>query len=239
MINYFPQDTIKQAQQHALEVWPEESCGAIVDGKYYRCENVANDKINNFQIDYKDFMALENIGNINAIIHSHDDYPHITKQDMIMQRAMHVPFGVIFLKNRSIIGTYFWGDELPPQDLLGRPFVHGIYDCYALVRDWYRLHSCRMSDYPREHEWWLTDADVIMDNIKAERFDFIGENLKNIKIGDGLLMTIRTNRVNHTAVYIGNGLIIHHMYGRLSCRDPLSRYAKYIKYIVRHRDYRS
>ena len=238
MINYFPDEIIIDAQQHALAEYPNESCGAIVDGNYYPCNNIAKDKINHFEISPQEYLKLENIGNINAIIHSHDNYPHASKQDMITQQGMHIPFGLIFLKNKSIIGTYFWGDELPPQELLGRPFVHGIYDCYALARDWYRLHGCRMSDYPREVDWWLTNEDVILDNIKNERFDFVGQDIKDIKIGDGLLMTIRTNKINHTAVYIGNGLILHHLYGRLSCREPLVRYNKYIRYIVRHRDYR-
>ncbi|CDH24888.1 putative phage minor tail protein (phage tail protein) (fragment) [Xenorhabdus bovienii str. kraussei Becker Underwood] len=43
-------------------------------------------------------------------------------------------------------------------------------------------------------------------------------------MGDVIIMQVQANEPNHAGVYIGDGLMIHHMYGQLSNRVPYSGY---------------
>jgi cell wall-associated NlpC family hydrolase len=46
------------------------------------------------------------------------------------------------------------------------------------------------------------------------------------EVGDIILMQIRSNNgvPNHAGIYIGDGLMLHHLYGRLSSRDVYGGY---------------
>ena len=70
----------------AFEKAPEEWCGVILNGEYYACDNVAEDKINNFRIPSKVMVNAYKSGNLQAIVHSHIDYPHLSADDIKKQR---------------------------------------------------------------------------------------------------------------------------------------------------------
>jgi hypothetical protein len=46
----------------------------------------------------------------------------------------------------------------------------------------------------------------------------------NLKVGDCFLMQVASPVPNHAAVYLGDGLILHHLQGRLSSRDVYGGY---------------
>ena len=62
-----------QIKKHALKLYPNECCGLVVKTekgyKYVKCENIAEDKANNFAI--KPELLLEY--DVKCIIHSHPD----------------------------------------------------------------------------------------------------------------------------------------------------------------------
>ena len=64
-------------KKHADQVFPEECCGLIVkrdeDNKMIvkKCKNMAEDKINNFQISVEDYLNSYMNGEISAVYHSH------------------------------------------------------------------------------------------------------------------------------------------------------------------------
>ncbi|WP_196244185.1 NlpC/P60 family protein, partial [Xenorhabdus bovienii] len=45
-----------------------------------------------------------------------------------------------------------------------------------------------------------------------------------LQVGDVIIMQIQSSEPNHAGVYIGDGLMLHHMYGQLSHRVPYSGY---------------
>lgn len=53
-----------------------ESCGLIVDGSYIPCRNLA-DGVDEIRIDPADWVRAEDVGEIQAIVHSHPDQPPI------------------------------------------------------------------------------------------------------------------------------------------------------------------
>jgi proteasome lid subunit RPN8/RPN11 len=226
----FPQKLIDKAVDHCKSVYPEEGCGFILEDAFVPCENVAVDKVKNFKIDLKEFTKYNE--DIKAIIHSHADYPHISKHDMISQKNIEIPFGVVFLKNGALDKVAFFGDQIQPYELLERPFIHGIFDCYALMRDYHRLEGHLIKDYPRENLWWETEPSMLEDLCNDAGYDFIDES--QVKKGDIIFMKILADVTNHSAVYIGDGLLIHHLYGRLSRREPVVRWKKYITGYLRY-----
>lgn len=56
---------------HALTEYPKECCGLVVRGKYIPCRNVAADPFADVALAPEDFAAAEDIGPIEAFVHSH------------------------------------------------------------------------------------------------------------------------------------------------------------------------
>lgn len=231
MIEYFSKKIMSQAKKHAIECFPEESCGLVIDDIYLPCKNTARDPLRDFKIDTK--LYIVNNDNIKCIIHSHNDFPHASKKDMQQQLATDIPWGIINLKHRNVTDIQFWGDSLPVQDLIGRTFFHGINDCYGLVRDYYRKEKgITLKQFPREMSWWLTDEHMLVNNMKEAGFNVIDKD--RLEVGDVIFGSILSKSVNHSAIYVGNGLILHHLVNRLSRTEPLVRWNKYVTHYLRY-----
>ncbi len=236
MNTFFPKHIIQEAIKYAESKSPEESCGFFIknnDYEFIPCENQAENKEANFKISGKDFIETSIKGEIKCILHSHNNCEWVSESDQKEQQKHKIPFGVIFLKNNCYSDIIFFGDELPVQSLLSRPFIHGAYDCYGLVRDFYRKElQIQLYNYPREMEWWNTDNNLLEGNMINEGFTRV--NLKNIKMHDVILFKIRGKNPNHSAVYLGRDLILHHMFGKLSGREPIGPYRRFIVSVWRH-----
>jgi len=224
---------------HAQEEYPKESCGLVVNNEYIRCENIKQDKEHEFKIDKEVLLKYYNTdGGIQAIIHSHcnTEMPYASGADITMQMNSNIPWGIVDLVNRSVRQVFYWGDQLDIQDLLGRPFVHGVYDCFGLVRDYYRLQGHDIPNYPRDWNWWQRDENVIMDGVKSRGFELIHPD--DIQPGDGVIGKIKYKNPNHCGVYLGNGLLLHHWAGKndLSCEIPYNQIKKFIIYGARYNE---
>jgi cell wall-associated NlpC family hydrolase len=117
--------------------------------------------------------------------------------------------------------------------LLGRPFAHGVLDCYSLVRDWYaRERGITLPDFHRDDGWWEAgkSGDLYMDHYAEAGFRPLASS-EAIAPGDVVLMQIRSDRANHAGVFIGTQALteapdlfpvpdamLHHLYGRDSER---------------------
>lgn len=234
MKEYFKRDIVNEAVKHAQSVVPEESCGFIVDDKYMPMENEAEDRVHHFQINPKSYIKL--YGKIQAVVHSHVDYAHASKRDQEQQIATGVPWGIIALKESgAVTHRIFWGDQLEPQDLIGRPFFYGVYDCYALCRDYLRTRGKTMPPYPRENLWWKKDGTKGMLIDGFESLDTLIEVKESeIKKGDLVFLMIGANVVNHSGIYMGDGNILHHFVRRLSNIEPLHKWKQNIHGFYRY-----
>ena len=65
------QDFRPEAEAHALEQAPREACGVVVNGKYWRCRNIAEDPEQDFVIEPRDYAVAAMYGRVEAIVHSH------------------------------------------------------------------------------------------------------------------------------------------------------------------------
>ena len=222
---YFDQNIVAEAEEHAKEVFPQESCGFILDDEYLPMDNIAKDKVGHFKIDPKQFIIHNE--SIRAIVHSHGNYPHASKMDMEQQIASGIPWGIINIKNGAVTHTVFYGDQLEPQHLVGRPFFHGVYDCYSLVRDHHRERGITIPIYPRENLWWETEPSMLLKGY-AELDYFHKVDPSEAQPGDVVLMTILAEVVNHSAILLEKDCIVHHLYGKLSRVENIKRWKQCI-----------
>lgn len=221
--------------EHFKEEFPYEGVGLIINDKYYRCENMAENPEEHFAIGATQYKKMRLIGDIQAVIHSHNDHPHVSEADMLSQMETLLPYCMVNLKNKAVNRIVWWGDTLEPQNLLNRYFVHGVYDCYGLLRDFFRHHDILIPNFSREVFWWEDDKALFEPNFEKAGFHTI--YTEDLKPGDVVFMKIRGNRkntfANHCAVYIGDGLIVHHLYNRASRIEPLSGWKRMITQCLR------
>lgn len=234
MEKYFTNKILLDIRNYAEEKAPNEACGFIVDDEFMPVDNKAGDPEANFKMSGEDYIYASSHGEIRCIVHSHNNCDWVSEADQIEQLKHNIPFGVVFLRNNNYYNIVFWGEQLPIQSLLNRPFIHGVYDCYGLVRDYYRQElGINLYNYPREMRWWEDKKNNLLEGNKTNQ-NFYEVNLKDIKQHDMVLFQIRGKNPNHSAVYLGRDLMLHHMYGKLSNREPIGRYRRFITGVFRH-----
>ena len=241
----FVPTVIESIKQHAIKDYPNESCGVVVksdDGEfvYRELPNLAAEPENTFEIDERLLIALGD--KLAAVVHSHPmgpDYP--SQADMEQQVAWNVPFGIVSTDGVGCLPPFFWGDSVPIPPLIGRGFRHGVTDCYAMVRDYYREKlNITLNEYPREWGWWQNGQSLYQDFFEREGFSRITP--AEVREHDCFLAQIRSDTPNHAGVYVGGNLILHHLTSslgsdpaRISRREPVAGWAKFIcGFWVRH-----
>jgi hypothetical protein len=116
----------------------------------------------------------------------------------------------------------------------GRPFLHGMFDCYTLIRDYYKreFNIFLPTNMQRNWNWWSQGENLYVDNAKYHRF----EEVTDIKKHDVLVMKIGSPVPNHGAIYLGNNKILHHAAGRFSTIQTLTNsYKQKISVIYRNK----
>jgi hypothetical protein len=116
----------------------------------------------------------------------------------------------------------------------GRPFLHGIFDCYTLIRDYYKreFNIFLPTNMQRNWDWWSHGENLYVDNAKYHGF----EEVADIKKHDVLVMKIGSPVPNHGAIYLGNNKILHHAAGRFSTIQTLTNsYKQKISVIYRNK----
>tara|TARA_R100000742_G_C4270034_1_gene88658 strand:- start:100 stop:813 length:714 start_codon:yes stop_codon:yes gene_type:complete len=219
-------ESIKEkALAHAKEEFPREAVGLVhvVKGKnrYFKCHNLSTTPDEHFILDPKDYLEASKKGEITAVIHSHPKTnPAPSKADMVACESSGLPWFIVN-PNTETWGSYKPnGFELP---YVGREFSHGIVDCYSLVRDFYkREFGIQLNDYNRRDQWWANGENMYLDNFAKEGFKEI--ELEDIGYGDLFLMQLESPVPNHAGIYLGDGVVLHHVQGRLSSRDVYGGY---------------
>ncbi len=216
----------QDALVHTKEQDPKESCGLLIDikgkEKYYPCKNLSNWANQCFIIDPVDYAKAEEIGKILAVIHSHPiTQPIASQADMISCEDSKLPWHIVNPKTEQ------WGYYEPSgykPSLIGRHWVWGVTDCWALVRDWYKEEK---NIILRDWERPITPEEFIANPMFekcAWRTGFRQlrpeEKLQN---GDLLFMSIMTKGLNHVAIFL-DGDVLHHLADRISCKEPYNEW---------------
>jgi cell wall-associated NlpC family hydrolase len=239
--------TIETAMQHFINEFPREAIGLVVEingeERYLACTNHALKDCDQFVLSGEEFAAAEDVGAITAVVHSHPNGRAVpSPADRKMCEASGIDRWVIgsVSKTRDGVAVTDWCEFAPcgyRAPLIGRPFVHGVHDCYSIIQDWYAQERfITLPDFERVDGWWETgETSLYLDNYIAAGFEVTEDAL--LQEGDVLLMTIgRSRTVNHAAVYVGDGKILHHLYGELSRTETFSgKYQSRVHCALRYR----
>jgi len=116
-----------------------------------------------------------------------------------------------------------WQDNAPYE---GRPYELYKWDCYTLVQDYMkREHNVNMESFK-------DDISKIKDNFSENSF-VINNEMKNWdpvtipQAGDGILFAVEneytgTRNANHCGIYMGNNMMLHQFYNRVSCIEEMT-----------------
>lgn len=236
----------EDAKAHAREMYPRESCGLIVAGKYIACDNAADPvekhiegdpdctcQLCSFEINAKVYAKYATKG-IDMVVHSHPNGPfHPSRADMLSQEQTGKAWAIIALDQDRISDPIIWGGDTPMAPVLGREFMHGIHDCYALIQDCFALgkekleaqgvpgwpyEPIKLMSMPRDNSWWDKGQDLYMENFA--KAGFVEIDISKAQPGDVFLTSIRSDKLNHGGVLVGESCILHHLPQRLSRREP-------------------
>ena len=223
---------IRQAiREHALRESPREACGLIVRrGKksvVVPCDNVAADPREFFVIHPDAWEAAEaDAGEVEMVYHSHPfTGADPSEADKASAEKVGVPY-LIYAPGQSADrdGWTLYrpcGYEAPYE---GRPFVWNILDCYALLSDWYRRELGVVLPVIYREDYFWQSADLFTENLEARGFEEVPR--AEVRRGDVLLFALNSRnnnplgRPNHCAVYLGDGLMLHHPGGHNSRVEP-------------------
>ena len=219
-------------RQHAAADYPREACGLVVERagrqSYRRCRNTAAEPGEEFRIDPRDYAAAEDQGEIVAVVHSHPDASsRPSNRDLAMCEATGLPWHILSWPEGDLRTLQPQGDT----PLLGRPFVHGLWDCWQVCADWYRREwGLTFPAYDREDGWW---EDANGPSLYEQAYAAAGfVRVQAPQRGDLIIMAIgRTAHPNHAGIYLGcdtrlpdeswpacgmGPFLLHHLYGRPS-----------------------
>lgn len=238
---------LQTAQQHALAVYPERSFGLMVKGEYIALKNVAPDpehhrletcgcRLCGFQAEEKIFRAYE--ADIELFICSAPrGFFGPSKVEMERQALTAKPWVIVPIDAAGKLrDPVVIGGEIQP--LLGRKFIHGVADCYALIRDAFALGRKELAKqgiegwpfdpvflpyFPRNEGWWLHGENMYIDNFANAGFSVITDEPCP---GDMFVSDIGDRHNVHGGIMVGNGMIAHHLPGRMSRLEPARLWVK-------------
>ena len=229
---------------HAASDRRREICGVVTEAPqadgfaYHRLDNKAADPARHFEIDP---LRLRGLPSVRGVVHSHPTGPAWPSvDDMRQAQADDAAWGIVVPRGIADAGLFWFGGDILPS-LDERGYRHGVTDCYGLVRDWFRaMHGLVLIDRPRAWEWWEGGDDLYAAHFAESGFHRLPDGAAP-ECGDVALAAVLAPVINHALVYLGGGLVLHHLAGRhgydparLPRREPVERWQRYIRFWARH-----
>jgi cell wall-associated NlpC family hydrolase len=251
---------LADAAEHFRKAYPYEGVGFLTDTGFAALENISKNPRTEFDVDGAEWL---NHGKVLAVLHSHVKVPVETDTgtkyihaspapssgDMYYQKSWGVPGGIMVSDDMHTGEVVWFGDQLEKPPIFGREFVHGITDCYSLIRDMYAMGKVGLiasenpaehiynwpfdpidlMEMPRDDAWWeRKGVNLYMDHFIQAGFEKLPvdrTNLQLLQISDIFFYKLgRTQVPNHAGIYIGNNLVLHHVPGFSSMTAPLHLY---------------
>lgn len=182
-------------------------------------------------LDPRDYADAEDAGTITHIVHSHPTTnPAPSQADLLGIERTGLPWIIVNPITEQYTVTEPSGYKAP---LVGRPFVHGVTDCWSLIRDYYAELGIALPDFERDAEWWRKGGNLYEEHIEGLGFVRVEDGLQ---LHDLVLMQLASPVINHGGVYSADNVILHHVSGKLSSRDVYGGHLRKItRWILRHR----
>ena len=227
----------KDILNYLVNKWPEEGCGLIINkrGKLFwkPCDNVAEDKTKSFVINPAEYISASMIGDIHAVVHSHiDEDCTPSENDKNNSDYLQIPYHIYSIPEGE---KYVYTPKYKKVPLLGRTYEFGKNDCWTLVRDYLKQElNINMPMMKFEPKFYEKGINYFEDLIEPWGCKVV----KEPKVGDIIYFMIQRNDIpNHCGVYLGEDIFMHHQENRLSCRDSLPKWNKYVRSFVRCKEF--
>lgn len=222
---------------HAREEAPNEACGLVVSRgsdkfRLIRARNVAEQPQSTFDLDPEAWLEVGSDEEVIGIYHSH---PFGTSEpsvaDLTSCETTNLPWHIVGLLGDDYRVIQPSGYEAPYEL---RPYVYGVHDCWSIVRDWYRRElGIDLMDFERNGHWWEKGQNRYVENI--ENAGFVVLHGARYQRGDLMLLQVGAKVTNHSAIWLDDGTILHHVFGRLSKRDPWAgQWSQFMTHHLRH-----
>lgn len=214
-------ELLNLALEHAKRSAPREACALLIEAQgepfYWRCENVSGEPDMAIPA-FKDMVNAEDSGRLLGFVHSHPAGPTtLSPLDLKGSAAMQLPWWVV---NPSD-GTWTRYDP-PTRELLGRQFVLGVDDCWSLCRDWYRRErALDLPDFTRGPGFWESGFEPHLDHMDEAGFQVVA--FDSLRAGDTLLFKLAARTITHSAIYLGDGVMLHHLDKCLSRTEHINQ----------------
>jgi hypothetical protein len=164
------------------------------------------------------------------------DNPYNFTSDLRQQQAEDNLLYYLISQDLFAAKGYFPDGYFINTPYINRPFIHGLFDCYTLLQDWmYREKNIKLPfNINRPWEWWNSQQSLYLSY--AEEIGFAPVS-GNAQYGDVMVFALGSTIANHCAIYIEDGIVLHHRGGKFSCFEKLSDafMAKLIT-VGRHKD---
>lgn len=239
---------------HAAAENPREACGLLVrvgrTQRYVPAANTAEKPEKDFRISAEAWADAEDLGRVIGVVHSHPGQSALLSgADQVSMEATELPWLIVEVREGQPVSHLLHLPTGYQAPLVGRPFHHGVLDCYTLVRDYYQRElGITLPDYQREDGWWEKGQDLYADNFEGAGFYPVDPS--DLRQGDLIVMQVRAEKANHAGVFLADGIlktepehfpvpggILHHLYGRDSKRDPFGGYWRdATRHYMRHKD---
>jgi len=239
-------DRLVEAGQAAPDT---EICGLIIDDgqgwQYLAADNLSAVPASEFRLSARQLEQAKSRYHRVVIFHTHPNGPACPSiQDMTGCAESAVPWLILGYHEAMPQFCCLGWPEQPPLER--RPYIHGVTDCYSLIRDYYQHQfSLGLADYPRQWGWWHQGDDMYQRYFEQAGFYRLEDNAP-LRTGDVFLAAIRSQVANHGGIYLGDGLIFHHLAGRLAhdgnrnpALEPAERWMKFITCWLRHTTHRA
>ncbi|MBM5459215.1 phage tail protein [Pseudomonas sp. P66] len=248
------QGVIDAMYAHAREKAPEECCGLLIRvGRkllYLPVPNAAASPQEGFRIAAEDWAGAEDQGAVIAVVHSHPGQSaRLSAADRTAMEATALPWVIIEVRDGQPVTHLVHEPTGYQAPLVGRPFHHGVLDCYTLVRDYYQRElGITLPNFERADGWWEKGQDLYVDNFEGAGFYPVDP--ADLHQGDLIVMQVRSEKANHAGIYLADGClktepshypvpggILHHLYGRDSKRDVFGGFwREAARFYMRHKE---
>lgn len=235
-------------KEYVLKCFPNEACAFIVNDEIYPVPNTAANPRETFSVDPVERIKAEAQGHISGFLHSHPATPEEaahrkwptfwpSSHDMVSWLADNLRWGISACDGENVTEPV-WLDESYVAPLEGRPFVHGIWDCYSAVRDYFRVNKgITLKNYPRGMEWWAKGEDLY--STQFTNAGFVEVRSDEVQPGDCALMHIVSRGVvSHAVVMHDMNTMFHHTFSRngerLSGYEDFGRWRDHVVKFVRY-----
>jgi hypothetical protein len=234
MIKLNPEQ-IKIINEHVLSEYPKEAVLSITQDSAIPLKNISDDPVNTFKVCSKEFYKTNPI----SLLHSHTknvvsptfyiDPRTPSIQDMKLQKNINLPCGITYTDGENIMEPIFFPDL--DSDIFGQNFIYGVYDCYRVVRKYYKdNYNIILPEFIRDG--YNEDQTVINNFYKEAGFYEIP--FTELKQGDVIIYKYASEMENHMAIYLNSEHILHHINNKVSGYDSFPKWnrraTKYLRY---------